>query len=270
MEHAAYSKLHHEGTDPDLAEVDIRQGENYRFLNPKTGNYLQRIYQATKGRWVAVTVVIWFISLLLTWKIASVVTRPRYDVSLGLNTELEPLKSQIEMQVIRFTGDLDWDENGTLIRTHPGPIEYVGDPTPEIDAAWEHLIFGEAVDLKGDEARTIEGTTFQKAGGWWVLGIEVFHHLHCLNMIRKTLHLDYYGINEDSMERYNTHIEHCIDSIRQALMCTSDITPFTVEWNTRYHRPRPDFITTPHTCRNFEKLRDWALEHATEQHPKWI
>lgn len=89
-------------------------------------------------------------------------------------------------------------------------------------------------------------------------------------MIRKTLHLDYYGINEKSSESYQAHIEHCVDSIRQALMCTSDITAYPVEWNSRYHRPRPNFITAKHTCRNFEKIRDWAAERATEQHPDWV
>ncbi|KAI8633234.1 hypothetical protein F5Y19DRAFT_490409 [Xylariaceae sp. FL1651] len=270
MEHTAYSKISRESSDPELSDGDLQGDENNPFLRQSSGSYATVAYRAVKNRWAAIVAVVWLLSLFLTWKITSVVLRPRYDISRGLETELAPMKSQIEMEVITFTGDLDWDDNGTLVRTHPGSIEYVGNPSPEIDAAWEHLIFGEAIDLKGDEAKTIEGTTFQKSDGWWVLGLEVFHHLHCLNMVRKALHLDYYGINEDSMERYNTHIEHCIDSIRQALMCTSDITPWPVEWNTRYHRPRPNFITAPHTCRNFEKLRDWAHEHATEQHPKWV
>jgi hypothetical protein len=36
------------------------------------------------------------------------------------------------------------------------------------------------MDLIGDEAKTIVGTTYQKPGGWWVQGVEVFHQLHCL------------------------------------------------------------------------------------------
>ncbi|KAI0202339.1 hypothetical protein F4808DRAFT_458938 [Astrocystis sublimbata] len=213
---------------------------------------------------------LWLLSLSLTWLLASVASHPRYDISLGLDTELEPLKSQIEIQRRTFTGDLDWDENGTLVRvSKPGALKYVGEPTPEIDANWDRLIFGDAVDIRGDDAKTVEGTTLQKPDGWWVLGIEVFHHLHCLNMLRKTLHMDYYGANERNMDSYTAHIEHCVDSLREALMCTSDLTPFPLVWNSKYRRPNFHFTVTEHTCRNFEKIRDWAVEHDADNHPVW-
>ena len=42
-------------------------------------------------------------------------------------------------------------------------------------------------------------------------------------------------------------------------MCSADVATVPVQWNdaTKSMRPRVD---TVHTCRNFDKLRDWALE----------
>lgn len=36
------------------------------------------------------------------------------------------------------------------------------------------------VDLVGDEASSVAGTTFQKPGGAWLVGVDAFHQLHCI------------------------------------------------------------------------------------------
>jgi hypothetical protein len=84
-------------------------------------------------------------------------------------------------------------------------------------------------------------------------------------MIRKALRPDYYKPyvpgkdGEDLLFGYH-HVTHCIDIIRQAIMCSADVTPYTWTWNEtiQLHANR---ISTPHTCRNFDKIRDWAREH---------
>ncbi|KAI0392419.1 hypothetical protein F5Y17DRAFT_459925 [Xylariaceae sp. FL0594] len=216
--------------------------------------------------WIPLLVCSWVFSLVLTWKLSIWAYRSD-SFEYGYSTDLEPLKSQIEITRYKYLGDLDWDENGTLYRPEtPGAIQYVGPPSPEIDAAWEHIIPGEAMDLMGEEAKTIVGTTYQKPGGWWVQGVEVFHQLHCLNRIRKTLDIDYYGMNDDP-HTYRLHLEHCIDALRQSFMCTADISGFQVEWNEKFHRARPVFGGITHTCRNFEKIRAWAAERNENAHP---
>ena len=42
-----------------------------------------------------------------------------------------------------FSSDLDWDKNGKLQRvSKPGSKKFVGEPSPEIDANWEHITNG--------------------------------------------------------------------------------------------------------------------------------
>ncbi|KAJ5279203.1 hypothetical protein N7478_004575 [Penicillium angulare] len=54
------------------------------------------------------------------------------------------------------------------------------------------------------------------------------------------------------------HVEHCLDYVRQAIMCNSDLTPVPLTWYESAQTFGPDFRTT-HTCRDFEGLLQWSL-----------
>lgn len=88
------------------------------------------------------------------------------------------------------------------------------------------------------------------------------------NMIRKVTRPDYYTpvIPEDKTEDPllgPRHTSHCIETIRQALMCASDISVYTWEWDEKIQSHRNQ-VKNPHTCRNFEKLRNWAKVNTKE------
>lgn len=57
-----------------------------------------------------------------------------------------------------------------------------------------------------------------------------------------------------------THIDHCIDSIRQTLMCSADVSPIVFNWDPSVNYSRP-ISTIYHTCRDFEALRQWTEDH---------
>lgn len=57
-----------------------------------------------------------------------------------------------------------------------------------------------------------------------------------------------------------THPAHCLDILRQQLMCTVDIAVLgKVWWNRDAPVPFPDF-NTKHKCRNYDAIRQWAEE----------
>lgn len=62
---------------------------------------------------------------------------------------------------------------------------------------------------------------------------------------------------------------HCLDTIRQQLMCTVDLGMLgQVWWNQDYPQAYPDF-NTQHKCRNFDAVRQWAEDHqAPEEVPE--
>ncbi len=59
----------------------------------------------------------------------------------------------------------------------------------------------------------------------------------------------------------DTHIEHCIDTIRQSIMCHSDITPLVYQWDEERERMRIHGNVI-HSCRNFDLIREWSKERS--------
>ena len=51
------------------------------------------------------------------------------------------------------------------------------------------------------------------------------------------------------------HIAHCIDSIRQSLMCMSDISVIVWQWDIHDQVSKP-VGNIAHTCRNFDAIRE--------------
>ena len=88
----------------------------------------------------------------------------------------------------------------------------------------------------------------------------VVHQLHCLHMIWRDHHLAYFPDEERARENrpgyYDAHYEHCVDMVRQRLMCTADTELITFRWIEGKNGPEPDF-NTAHQCRSFEQTLEW-------------
>ncbi|KAL6903859.1 hypothetical protein GGI43DRAFT_381569 [Trichoderma evansii] len=192
----------------------------------------------------------------------------QYTFAKGYETDLEPLRSVIKVQKMRFKGTLVFDDNGTLVSTHdryPEGVQYVGEPSKNIDRAWRALLEADGVDLEGSEAETIRGKTIQKPSGHWLVGVDGFHQIHCLNMLRKGLRPDYYTVR-DPEPIYSTHLNHCLDYLRQSIMCNIDLTPLPIYWDERQNRPMAD-MEVEHTCRDFQAVKNWVTQRNGLRHP---
>lgn len=55
-------------------------------------------------------------------------------------------------------------------------------------------------------------------------------------------------------------IEHCLETLREALMCQAGNGVVVFHWMDDQDDPYPDF-NTYHACRNPERVLSWALEH---------
>ena len=54
-------------------------------------------------------------------------------------------------------------------------------------------------------------------------------------------------------------LDHCIEVLRQGVMCRGDISLVTIRWQEHFKLPVADF-TAPHECVNFDALNEWARE----------
>ncbi|KAM6476508.1 hypothetical protein HDV62DRAFT_384328 [Trichoderma sp. SZMC 28011] len=182
------------------------------------------------------------------------------EYSLLRPTDFKSASSEIELEIVTFTGAPVFMENGTFHVPNPGKTTYTGPPSPEIDNAWEEITAGRYFRITAEEAIEAFGSASDvywndKVGGY-MAGIDMFHALHCLNRLRQSFWPDYYPPSTHP----NTviHQEHCIDHIRQMLMCSGDMTLIPTEWTDYLGR---NYVNSdvPHTCRNFAKLRDWVV-----------
>jgi hypothetical protein len=120
------------------------------------------------------------------------------------------------------------------------------------------------------------------------VGMEVFHHLHCLNLLRRVTYKDYYeplggefGHGPEALQAHTgtyipdlaslmsrlniiwltNFIDHCIEVLRQNIQCNADIGLFTFYMIPDDPLAWPE-LNSKHVCRNFDKVRRWALDHS--------
>ncbi|KIJ65394.1 hypothetical protein HYDPIDRAFT_110449 [Hydnomerulius pinastri MD-312] len=160
----------------------------------------------------------------------------------------------------------------TLFHDVWDPSIYNGPPSPELDEAWDALFLNGILQLPKSQAALLPNKTTPIPGNEenYIVTLDVFHQLHCLNMVRQAFHQDYY--TEDFYKQKGVghplhtviqghedweHVGHCIDSVRASLMCSADVTPVVWAWDEQRQKnaPRMDVV---HNCRNYGKLQEWA------------
>lgn len=58
-------------------------------------------------------------------------------------------------------------------------------------------------------------------------------------------------------------LDHCLEILRQGVMCRGDISLVTFVWSPQKRIPLADF-TRPHECVNFDALNDWSGKHSVD------
>ncbi|PCH36658.1 hypothetical protein WOLCODRAFT_82383, partial [Wolfiporia cocos MD-104 SS10] len=162
----------------------------------------------------------------------------------------------VEYRVVTFNGSLE----------HPSI--YRGPPNAALDAAWEEISAGAKLtripegDLQelGKTDRPSIVKLDREVGGGILVDFEISHQLHCLNMLRQHTYFDYYSqFNEDYQadpDFYRIHLDHCLEMMRQIMMCTGDVGTITFDWVRGHKSPYPNF-NTRHMCRNWDHLLEW-------------
>lgn len=225
-------------------------------------------FQARRQSWIATSIMI-ICTAIVSALFGAWAGRNGLDAdtfSMRHISEYSPIVKEADMkfQQVRF--------NGSFLKLNA----FRQDAGPEVDAAWKSLGADfSAVRIPASEAaasniRADQVKVKEKYGGGFPANVEGLHHLHCLNLLRKSLpwNIEYYKAmkmgpfaNEDHILK--AHVTHCLDIIRQQLMCNIDIGVLGQVW---YQPPDSDIepfvdFNTVHTCRNFDAVRDWAEQH---------
>jgi len=114
-------------------------------------------------------------------------------VSSSANEGIAPLFTK----GIQFELD-NSSRNDTLWGTNETSSIYIQGPSPEVDAAWDYISAekGPIITVSRDEAKALgrDPEVIVKAPKSWGMGddaypaqIDVFHEIHCLDMLRKEM-----------------------------------------------------------------------------------
>ncbi|KFY37791.1 hypothetical protein V495_06953 [Pseudogymnoascus sp. VKM F-4514 (FW-929)] len=210
-----------------------------------------------QSKWLLVAHALFFLFSLAIFLRGITFAAPTTAKFVKQFSEYSPAAHVIEYEDIKF--------NGSMYATSP----YIG-KGPEVDAAWNVISYNvgdqmiSAAELrKIDKPNTVLKVTDPRTGieGYRV-GLEVFHQLHCLNLLRQTTHIEYYGSRggdfAEGIDGLRMHLDHCLEMLRMNLMCQSDVGLITFE--TTDEGIWPDFSTW-HTCRKFDNVLEWAMEN---------
>ncbi|ORY01974.1 hypothetical protein BCR34DRAFT_636609 [Clohesyomyces aquaticus] len=152
--------------------------------------------------------------------------------------------------------------------TYPWNLE----PSEELDAAWDNLMLAQNIRVTAQEMTRMGENTTNRArveNGDYVGVLGVWHHLHCLDHLRRMIHYDYYAANVTGKEAalYLTeHSDHCVETLRVALMCRADVALYSAEWVRSSHEPENKAIRSDanEKCVDWESLEKWALARALD------
>lgn len=190
---------------------------------------------------------------------ASRLDTPQFCIRSCRSSPTGPLFSALSYSSTRFNSGFA-----------PDLSVYQGVPNETNNAAWNELTHVGMVALTESEQSKLPekssifmNSTENSGNGVLHLGaVEVFHQLHCLDMLRMEIH----GVLEPWYKKHSPHnietrpghLEHCIEYIRQSMMCrpSLDVLPFWTDPKTDQWHP---VFNGTRTCADFTKIKDWAV-----------
>lgn len=157
--------------------------------------------------------------------------------------------------------------------------DFIGQPRPELDAAWDGLLKCKFCDStvwsaltlthalwKPDQYQAVrpsqlaeeQSVTLNDVTGRVIIQLEAYHTLDCLNFVRKFAFRTYYNMTDDPANIQ--YFGQCLERVRQTTMCYGDISVSTYVWAEGHLIPFPNF-RLEHECRDWNSLETWAMEH---------
>ncbi|KAL2129874.1 hypothetical protein VTI74DRAFT_7185 [Chaetomium olivicolor] len=177
--------------------------------------------------------------------------------SAHLLSSLEPVPPDvpIEYQRVRF--------NATVPGTRD--TEWLGSSNEKTDALWDSLLDVGVIALNAAQISHLSPPPARLADGQdgWAGTFEVFHQVHCLNLLRKRFFAPERNGPADWQETadlWEWHNEHCFEYLRQTILCHADVSIFPLEYDAKHevYVPRP---SAEKRCRNWEVIHEYAREH---------
>lgn len=155
----------------------------------------------------------------------------------------------------------------TVLQHNP----FTGSPRPELDLAWHNLLRNDNIRVPSSNLARLNLTSIFLSDGSGDLTAQlgVFHALHCLKTIRHFIYQDHYLANatEQALKTIGVHVDHCVEYIRENLMCHPDISLVTHHWTMTDEGRKPSIRDTAlHECADWRSLDEWAGKRVVDMY----
>ena len=168
-------------------------------------------------------------------------------------------------------------------------------PNPQADAVWEEWELMRVLPVTRDQISRMGkdySTVAKLEDDIWGLGddayasvLDVYHQLHCVDMLRKIAYGDHYNkstMNAAEATIAEIHLNHCVDILVQAIQCSGNVNLITLHWTDTQKLPYPDmsveamkipsvyqmltsmYRSINRQCINFNKLTQWRKENTID------
>jgi hypothetical protein len=239
---ADYSSVASPDTESLLSEDQLQEKPSLYLLSAKSSR------NSRIKTYLHVGAVVFYSLLTILMWIWSVKIKER-EYECGKSLPYSPAQAAIHY------------EKQTIVHNLADKGKFRGPPRPEQDAAWDKLLQYNNLRVQKEdlEKANITSVPLHDDQGGYLVTLDVFHTLHCVNKVRKSYYSDYYH-DPNPLPDQQEHFDHCIDLLRQVIMCHGDVSLHTYGWKDNYRWPWPS-MRTEHQCRNWDRLMSWSKDH---------
>ncbi|KAH8682948.1 hypothetical protein BGZ60DRAFT_427425 [Tricladium varicosporioides] len=236
------------------------------FLPPSTPFTTSQSLSSAPIIWQLAAIL--FLSLNIAQFFLNRSRHPPGTFESGFATDFAPALGVVSTKKVLFEGSPLFYDNGTMDFPKPRGLRYAGEPSDEIDRNWNALTRKRYWVVSEEEARTAWGEGYKEfwdeSTSNYIAGFDMQHTLHCLNFLRKAFHPARYPM---SAVHGDVHRDHCIDHLRQLVMCYGDITPIPTKYRPGIGR---NYVESNrwHTCRNTDAVLEWVGKRFEESKEK--
>ncbi|KAF2214231.1 hypothetical protein CERZMDRAFT_95509 [Cercospora zeae-maydis SCOH1-5] len=193
--------------------------------------------------------------------LTSLFVRPSLKQQMQNLEWYSPLWKDTDMHLdhVKIDGDFWWNESNIWRQ----------DPSPEVDAAWSKLhggghnrVFVSKEDWIKSGFDTEKGAKWigDPTGNTYIAEVNILHVMHCVNLMRQAAFLDYYWYVRPIDPSYWTHYYHCLDIVRQEIMCSASLDLAPMYW-TDYMASATIEWSIDRKCRRWDDIFDFLEKH---------
>ncbi|KAI1823226.1 hypothetical protein F4861DRAFT_341924 [Xylaria intraflava] len=186
------------------------------------------------------------------------------EVVYGLNISKAHCLSLIPPEVKAPYVPLKLNYVNRVLEDDPDSHKFIGKPRAELDQAWHELLNGTLIKFSQEELMQAgNAKSIMLKDGSFAGGLAISHSLHCIKRIKQYIHPEYYYPGEQNWAELDYHLDHCLESIRQEILCAGSAEVYTLEWKAASEGNKPVVtVPQPRMCVDWGSLHSWMKGRA--------